>query len=355
MNSNEKTKKNLAEHIRQYPHLEIRDIFKYIFQSSFGCEHLVASPVNSTDYIRSEYEAMAGHSTTLVDPLDGDYSRVHLEYINRGLGIETLGRLFYESAQIEPDGKEKLEDKLRAALELAEKGEIPFSKDELEIQICKWREQDYPAVHHSDTFRREYAPAYRLVSNRFVPFLPLFAKLDTMPHDAPLIVAVEGGSASGKSTLGEVLQKLYDCTILHTDDFFLRPEQRTPERYAQIGGNLDRERLIEEVLTPLKNGEDINYRRFDCSAMTILPPVVIKPKRLVVVEGAYSMHPLLRKYYDLSVFLDVCPTLQKERIAKRNTPQMAEQFHTRWIPLERTYFEETQAKQNCDMVIKITN
>lgn len=35
------------------------------------------------------------------------------------------------------------------------------------------------------------------------------------------------------------------------DDFFLRPEQRTPERLAEPGGNLDRERMKSEVIDRL--------------------------------------------------------------------------------------------------------
>ena len=37
------------------------------------------------------------------------------------------------------------------------------------------------------------------------------------------------------------------------DDFFLRPEQRTEERLKEVGGNVDRERFLEEVARPLTN------------------------------------------------------------------------------------------------------
>lgn len=48
-----------------------------------------------------------------------------------------------------------------------------------------------------------------------------------------MLVAIEGGSASGKTTLGELLQNVYDCPVFHMDDFFLRPEQRTEARFTQ--------------------------------------------------------------------------------------------------------------------------
>lgn len=45
--------------------------------------------------------------------------------------------------------------------------------------------------------------------------------------------------------------------------------------------------------------------------MTLRPPVTVRPARLNIVEGAYSLHPSLEKYYDLSVFLDVTPETQR--------------------------------------------
>ena len=162
-----------------------------------------------------------------------------------------------------------------------------------------------------------------------------------------------GGSASGKTTLGEMLKELYDCNVFHMDDFFLRPEQRTEERYAEAGGNIDRERFLEEVLIPLSRNKPVHYRKFDCSTLTLSPAATINPKKLTIVEGAYSMHPAFAGYYDLTVFLDISYELQKARIAKRNSPQMAERFYNEWIPLEETYFSETRAKERSDMRFKI--
>ena len=184
-------------------------------------------------------------------------------------------------------------------------------------------------------------------------FQPLLAKLDSLLEQGSVVLAIEGGSASGKTTLSKLLTERYECTVFHMDDFFLRPEQRTPERYAEPGGNVDRERFLEEVLIPLRQNAPIHYRRFDCASFQIAPPVNKIPKRLTVIEGAYSMHPALAEYYDFSVFLDISPELQKTRIEKRNTPQAAEQFFNKWIPLEQFYFAELHVKERCDMRISI--
>ena len=185
-------------------------------------------------------------------------------------------------------------------------------------------------------------------------FSALFAVLDERLVNGTVTLAIEGGSAAGKTTLAATLQERYGAAVFHTDDFFLQPHQRTPARYAEIGGNMDRERFLQEVLQPISRREEVCYRPFDCHTMTLGDAVRVTPHPLTVIEGAYAMHPDLAAYYDLSVFLDVPPALQKARIQTRNTPAMAERFFTRWIPLEQAYFEETDVKKRCDFCVAIT-
>ncbi len=183
-------------------------------------------------------------------------------------------------------------------------------------------------------------------------FLSLCEKLDALLEKGEVRLAIEGGSASGKTTLAEQLLQRYDCNIFHMDDFFLKPFQRTPERLAEAGGNVDRERFFEEVLRPLSEGKSVAYRRYDCKTATLLPPTVIAPKKLTVVEGAYSMHPALSAYYDLSIFLEIEPEVQRQRILRRNGAEQAVRFFEEWIPMERHYFEKTAVKERCDLIIR---
>ena len=63
--------------------------------------------------------------------------------------------------------------------------------------------------------------------------------------DRPILVAIDGRCGSGKTTLGEYLKGQLDCNLFHMDDFFLRMEQRTPDRMKETGGNVDYERFYE--------------------------------------------------------------------------------------------------------------
>ncbi len=347
------TNKLLLKQFNMYPYMQPEDVFKFLYQSVFGCEHLVADEKSVVDYIKSEYENTDYIERELVQALDGDYSRVYLGWLDRGLSADTLGKLFCLSAKCEKLTVEELEEKLLSVGKLTEENKFSFSYNDYKSKLEKWKSMGYPSLHHSDFFRKEYKPAYRVIANEYVQFLPLFAKIDEMLLNGRVNLAIEGGSASGKSTLADILAKVYDCNVFHMDDFFLRPEQRMADRFAEAGGNVDRERFFDEVVTPLSKGEEINYRRFDCSTLKVLEPVKIMPKKLNVTEGAYSMHPYLSGVYNLSVFLDVTEDLQKKRILKRNSSEFAKRFFDEWIPFEHKYFDEFDIKNKCSLIIEI--
>ena len=165
-----------------------------------------------------------------------------------------------------------------------------------------------------------------------------------------VIVAIDGKCTSGKTTLAAKLAELYDCNVFHMDDFFLRPEQRTPERFAEIGGNVDYERFLEEVLTPLKACNAFSYRPFDCSTFTLAEPISVAPKKLNIIEGSYSNHPYFGNPYDLKILLTISNELQRQRILQRPA-FLHKRFFEEWIPMEQKYLEYFKIHQISDIVI----
>lgn len=162
-----------------------------------------------------------------------------------------------------------------------------------------------------------------------------------------IIVAIDGPCASGKTTLAEAIRRALDCPVIHMDEFFLRPEQRTPQRLAEPGGNVDRERFLHEVLTPLLQGRDFTYRPFLCKTMTLGHPIAVKAAPITLVEGSYSCHPSLRDAYDLRLLLSVDPAEQERRLLAREGPQKLEVFRKTWIPMEEAYFSECGVREVC--------
>ena len=161
-----------------------------------------------------------------------------------------------------------------------------------------------------------------------------------------VIVAIDGPCTSGKTTLAAHLAEIYDCNVFHMDDFFLRPEQRTEQRFAEVGGNVDYERFAEEVLLPLKSGIPFSYRPFDCGAFTLSDPITVTPKKLTIIEGTYSFHPYFKNPYDLKVLLTVSEELQRQRVLERPA-FLHQRFFEQWIPMENRYFAQCDMQSDC--------
>ena len=105
----------------------------------------------------------------------------------------------------------------------------------------------------------------------------------------PLIVALDGRCASGKTTLAALLQQRTGCSVVHMDHFFLRPEQRTRERLEQPGGNVDYERFLADRAGCGAAGKS------DCGGGLLqLPPDTlgaVRPARLFDGQSAGAAAP----------------------------------------------------------------
>ena len=168
----------------------------------------------------------------------------------------------------------------------------------------------------------------------------------TCDHE-PMLIAIDGRCASGKSTVASIVGEKLGCDVVHMDDFFLQMNQRTPARLLEPGGNVDYERVGAEVLQPAKRGLPVCYRKFDCSRMDFGDEVKLMPKKYLLVEGAYSCHPKLRDYFDLRIFMTIDADTQMVRIRERNGIERAQMFRDRWIPLEETYIRECRVQECC--------
>lgn len=169
----------------------------------------------------------------------------------------------------------------------------------------------------------------------------------------PVLVAIDGRCAGGKTTLANRWGAAYGWSVAHLDDFFLRPEQRTPQRYATPGENVDHERFLTQVLTPLRRGQTPVYQPFDCHRMALAQPTTLPLTPVVLVEGSYACHPALWDSYDLRLFVTVDPAEQLRRILARNGPETARVFRDRWIPLEERYFAAFQVERRCDLRLEL--
>ncbi len=164
-----------------------------------------------------------------------------------------------------------------------------------------------------------------------------------------LFIAIDGRSASGKSTFAEYLKENLPCQVIHMDDFFLPVKERREDWLEIPGGNIDFERFKKEILESAEKNESLRYRPFDCKSQSYLEEVLISTTMPVVVEGAYSCHPDLYSMYDLHIFVDIHAEQQRERILLRNGEERAANFMTTWIPLEEAYLATYNIREKCEL------
>ena len=181
----------------------------------------------------------------------------------------------------------------------------------------------------------------------------IISRIDSLFQEkSRIIIAIDGKCASGKSTLANKLQQIYNANLFAMDDFFLPPGLRTAERLSQPGGNVHYERFKEQILDMLFFDIDFTYQIYNCETDELTASSLIRPNKLNIVEGSYSMHPQLKHAYDLTICLTVNEETQRERILSRNGASALDMFVSRWIPLENEYIEKTDLFNACDLLIK---
>ena len=83
---------------------------------------------------------------------------------------------------------------------------------------------------------------------------------------------------------------------------------------------MDLTRLRDEALRPAYAGQPVAYRAYSCREGAYLPPVQLPAQPLVILEGSYSHHPLLRPYETLRVFVTCTKAEQTRRLQAREAP-----------------------------------
>lgn len=163
-------------------------------------------------------------------------------------------------------------------------------------------------------------------------------------------MAIDGRCGSGKTTLARELALRYPARIFHTDDFYLPFARREKDWQHRPGGNMDFERLREEVLAPARAGKAVSYRPYLAHADLLEEEQVLEPCALSILEGSYSLHPSLKTDYDFRLFLTCSSETQASRLRAREGDNYS-LFEKLWIPLEEGYFRSFGVQERCDLIV----
>lgn len=163
-------------HFSWYPLMELRDVYKLLFQGVMGAEHLMPSREEYTRYLEGEFTPLQPDpAERLLEPVrpDGVLFRLNLRpYKARQEGIGQLIPYLLETANVVTGTKSQLQSMWAEFTRLCREGQIPQFDAASIDQFNRWLEGiDYPALHHSESYGRLYKPAYRLIAGKFTTYL----------------------------------------------------------------------------------------------------------------------------------------------------------------------------------------
>lgn len=333
--------------------MEPVDAVKLVYQSAFGCGHLLSE--NCVQRVEEELAHVAAcGDVPALTPIGGGLGRLNLAApAVRELPPERIAGMMRVTMAQPLGGEAALAAGLEALRALARAGEVPFSLESLEAFLAGW--DGHTPVSHSAAYRAAYAPSYRVVREDLGTLVPVAIRIERLLAETGRALAVlDGPCGSGKSMLADALAALYHTRPIRMDDFFLPPAMRTEERLMQPGGNVHYERFRDEMLAGLMRGGDVSYRRYDCQSGAWLERVH-RAAPVAVIEGSYSHHPAFAEAYAaLDALRIFVYTAEEERI-KRLREREGERFftfQTRWMPLEKSYIEAYDIKSGADIALE---
>ena len=172
------------------------------------------------------------------------------------------------------------------------------------------------------------------------------------------LIGIVGNSGSGKSTLAYGLQDRFPTLI---EVVYFTDYQKSIEQIPIYQGirNWDCPEAIDfdglfSDLNLLKSGKDVEIMTKNERYNPTYPkdwkriPHVIRAKDIIVVEGYMALvDERVRRLYDLSIFLDLCP---EERMTRRRTKNQSQEYIERiLLPMQERHIEPT--KKLVDIVI----
>ncbi len=348
--------KYLAIQAEMHGSIETQDIIKLCYQAAFGAEHLIQDKQRARSYLQEEFDSLdADSDTTLYETLNEDICRVNLKaWKHKNLPIDWLFEMFCGSIPQNGKGTERFLSYIEDAKILVNDNKFNISTDTFNSFYNEYLKDGIRAVHHSDGYRAQEKPAYRIVHTKYLRIITILERIAEIffSGKANCIIAIDGRCGSGKTTTANLLAEALKIDVIHADDFFLPPIKRTEQRLCEIGGNIDYERFLKEVIPNLSHNKSFSYNIFDCSSAELNKTRQIGGSNIRLIEGAYSHHPYFKDYADIKIFSDITAEEQMRRIIKRNGLDMAKRFKEEWIPMEERYFKGLEIEDRADLILK---
>ena len=189
------------------------------------------------------------------------------------------------------------------------------------------------------------------------------ARRATVSGQVPLVVAFDGRSGTGKSTLASLVAEDTGAAVVLLDDFFAASipnadwdRMTVEERGVNV---FDWTRIRSEAIMPLLAGRVARWHPFDFESGPgadgtygmKTAAVEVEPASVIIIDGAYSSGPQLADLVDLTVLAETSETERWARLTRREEAEFLAQWHARWTAVEDFYFSSVRPRSSFDLIV----
>lgn len=179
----------------------------------------------------------------------------------------------------------------------------------------------------------------------------------------PVLVAIAGGSASGKSTIVDTIDSYFgdDLVVIGHDNYYKSHDDIPFEERAKLNYDrpdaFDNDLFYEDILK-ISSGKTISMPTYDYTVHTRSKETIkVEPRKIILVEGILVLYDKrLRDIYDTKVFIDADSDVRLQRRIlrdtierKRSLESVLNQYIYQVKPMHEKYVEPT--KQYADIII----
>lgn len=196
----------------------------------------------------------------------------------------------------------------------------------------------------------------------------------TLPRTTPVRVAVDGRTASGKTTFADELAALIkrtECSVIRAGiDGFHRPKaeryrrgRMSAEGYYRDARDIDA--VVSLLLAPLGPDGDrmIRTESFDLDTDQ---PISAEPWRanddaVLIVDGTYLQRPELAAYWDVAIYVHASSEVCLQRGIDRDSarlggPGQTERMYAeRYQPAYEMYLQEASPEASANVILDNEN
>ncbi|MBE0009147.1 MULTISPECIES: aminodeoxychorismate synthase component I [unclassified Arthrobacter] len=160
----------------------------------------------------------------------------------------------------------------------------------------------------------------------------------------PLIIAVDGRSGAGKTTLAvelaALLREHHTVSLFHLEDIY--------PGWDGLEAGMDR--YVAGVLAPLTAGRTARWRAWDWTADDDGPEHSTEPADVVIVEGVGAACRAALELLDVSIWVEAPAEVRRTSALNRDGDTFAP-FWERWARQEQAWLDRDQPQLTADLVV----